>query len=101
MVQSRTPFPARRFTDFTKRELQDFLKLKIFHYSVEAQTNKDVVSVLCLLQKIVPCSHIIGGLVHVAQTGRVKEFANVLNVSAPHDWFHRYAQNGYARSIRF
>ncbi|GIW54790.1 MAG: hypothetical protein KatS3mg082_1194 [Nitrospiraceae bacterium] len=95
MGQFRTPFPARLFTDFSKRELQDFLE--IFHYSVEAETNEDIVGVLRLLQKIVPCPHIIGGLVRVDQTGRVKEFANVLNISYPNDWLHRYAQNGYAQ----
>jgi DNA-binding CsgD family transcriptional regulator len=80
--------------DLTKREIQGVLE--ILHYSVEARTVEDVYQVLQLIQRVVTCPRVIGGVVQLNSKGTFGEFNSVINVSYSNDWLYTYGRNGYA-----
>jgi DNA-binding CsgD family transcriptional regulator len=90
----RKRFPAELFADLTKREMQDVLE--ILHYSLEATTGDDVYQVLQLIQRVVACPRVIGGVAQLTSKGSFQEFNSVINVSYSNDWLYTYGRNGYA-----
>jgi DNA-binding CsgD family transcriptional regulator len=90
----RRRFPAEIFADLTKREMQDVLE--ILHYSLEAKTGDDVYQVLQLIQRVVACPRVIGGVAQLNSKGSFREFNSVINISYSNDWLYRYGRNGYA-----
>lgn len=88
------PFPAELFADLTKREIQAVLE--IMHYSIEAKTGDDVYQVLRLIQRVVACPRVIGGVARLNSKGTFGEFNNVINVSYSNDWLYTYCKNEYA-----
>ena len=90
----RRRFPAEIFADLTKREMQRVLE--ILHYSVEATTGDDVYQVLQLIQRVVACPRVIGGVAQLNPKGTFREFNSVINVSYSNDWLYTYGRNGYA-----
>lgn len=92
-IQCR-PFPAETFADFTKREIQSVLE--ILHYSTEARTGDDVYLVLQLIQRVVACPRVIGGIARLKSNGTFEEFNSVINVSYSNNWLYAYGENRYA-----
>jgi len=90
----RRRFPVEIFADLTKREMQRVLE--ILHYSVEATTGDDVYQVLQLIQRVVACPRVIGGVAQLNPKGTFREFNSVINVSYSNDWLYTYGRNGYA-----
>lgn len=70
--------------------------LEILHYSVEATTVEDVHQVLQLIQRLVTCPRVIGGVARLNSKGTFGEFNSVINVSYSNDWLYTYGRNGYA-----
>lgn len=94
MGTNSKPFPRKLFSDFSKRELQDFLET--LHYAVEAQTEEDVSDTLGLIRKVIPCQHLIAGLVSIDPVTGNHKFVKLLNVSYPEKWVQLYLSNNYA-----
>lgn len=90
----RRRFPAELFAELTKREMQDVLE--ILHYSLEATTGDDVYQVLQLIQRVIACPKVIGGVAQLNAKGSFREFNSVINVSYSNDWLYTYGRNGYA-----
>lgn len=94
LASQRRPFPADLFADLTKREIQAVLE--IMHYSTEAKTGDDVYQILRLIQRVVACPRVIGGVARLNSKGTFGEFNNVINVSYSNDWLYTYCKNEYA-----
>ena len=90
----RRPFPAELFVDFTKQEMQKVCE--VLHYSMDATTGEDVYQILQMIQQVVSCPRVIGGVVQLNPNGSFQEFNSVLNVSYSNDWLYKYGRNGYA-----
>ncbi len=88
------PFPAELFADLTKQEIQKVCE--ILHCALQATTGDDVYHMLQMIQRMVACPRVIGGVIQLTPQGSFQEFNSVLNVSYSNDWLYRYGQNGYA-----
>jgi LuxR family transcriptional regulator, quorum-sensing system regulator CviR len=94
MERIKKPFPAKLFEEFSKRELQDFLE--ILHYSIEAETDDDVIHTLHLVKKLVPGQQLIAGVVQIDHRKGSHQFSKIVNISYHPNWIHRYLNNNYA-----
>lgn len=87
-------FPSEIFRDLTKCEL--LAVLEFLHYAPHARTVDATRQLLQLIQRVVACPGVIGGVVRLNSNGAFHEFNSVINVSYSNEWLYTYGRNGYA-----
>lgn len=90
----RREFPGELFRNLSKQEMQNVLE--ILHCSMQAKSADDTHQLLRLIQRVVACPSVIGGVVQLNAHGHFREFNSVINVSYSNDWLYTYGKNGYA-----
>ena len=88
------PFPAELFDDLTKREMQ--YVLEVLHHSIQATSGADPYQLLQLIQRVVACPRVIGGVAQLNSDGTFSEFNSVINVSYSNEWLYTYCKRKYA-----
>lgn len=76
-----------------KREL--LFLLDFIDRSLAVRTPEEFRRLLLSLHDIVPAEGIVSGVARIDSNGNVKEIANIVNASFPHEWLSHYLENGY------